>query len=151
MRLPRATHNLERALGALVLALAPLAARAQPAPELPPAIQAEVQAAQDALARGVAEFDGPQQSRSIVAASTRSSPGWRRSARGRCPPRGRDLLAQAYEYRGRAYFGIGLSEKASENFRQLVQLKPDHALSKEKVSPKIVELFDAVKKHAGRP
>ena len=61
----------------------------------------------------------------------RRSPGSRRWGRARCPPRGRDILVQAYEYRGRAYFGIGLSEKASENFRQLVQLKPDHALSKE--------------------
>ena len=42
-------------------------AGAQQAPELPAALQLEVQAAQDALARGVAEFDGPQQSRSIVA------------------------------------------------------------------------------------
>ena len=62
------------------------------------------------------------------------------------PPRGRELLVQAYEYRGRAYYNIGLSEKASENFRQLVQLAPDHALSKDRVSPKIVELFNSVKR-----
>jgi tetratricopeptide (TPR) repeat protein len=145
MRLPRATRNLERALSALVLVLAPLAARAQPAPELPPAIQAEVQAAQDALARGVGEFDGPQQSRSIVVFDEVIARLEALGARA-LPPRGKDVLAQAYEYRGRAYFGIGLSEKASENFRQLVQLKPDHALSKERVSPKVVELFDSVKR-----
>ncbi|HEY8233729.1 MAG TPA: PDZ domain-containing protein [Vicinamibacteria bacterium] len=145
MRLPRATRNLEGALTALVLALAPLTARAQPAPELPPAIQAEVQAAQDALARGVGEFDGPQQSRSIVVFDEVIARLEALGARA-LPPRGKDVLAQAYEYRGRAYFGIGLSEKASENFRQLVQLKPDHALSKERVSPKVVELFDSVKR-----
>jgi tetratricopeptide (TPR) repeat protein len=146
MRLPRATCNLERALTALALALAPLAAGAQPAaPELPAAIQAEVQAAQDALARGVAEFDGPQQSRSIVVFDEVIARLEALGARA-LPPRGKDVLAQAYEYRGRAYFGIGLAEKASDNFRQLVQLKPDHALSKERVSPKIVELFDSVKR-----
>jgi tetratricopeptide (TPR) repeat protein len=140
------------ALAASVAALAaPARARAQqppapaPAQEPAPALQAEVQTAQDLLARGVAEFDGPQQSRSIVifddviarldALGTRS-----------LPPRGKDILAQAYEYRGRAYFGIGLSEKASDNFRQLVQLKPDATLSKERVSPKIVDLFESVKR-----
>ena len=104
-----------------------------------------MQAAQDALARAVAEFEGPQQSRSIVAFDEVIA---RLEAVGprALPPRGRDILVQAYEYRGRAYFGIGLSEKASENFRQLVQLKPDHTLSKERVSPKVVELFNSVKR-----
>ncbi len=120
-------------------------AGAQQAPELPAAIQLEVQAAQDALARGVAEFDGPQQSRSIVVFDEVIG---RLEALGprALPPRGKDVLAQAYEYRGRAYFGIGLAEKASDNFRQLVQLKPDHSLSKERVSPKVVEIFDSVKR-----
>jgi hypothetical protein len=129
----------------LALAAAPLRAQEPPAPEVPDFAQQEVQKAQDDLARAVAEFEGPQQSRSIVgfddvvrrleAVGPRS-----------LPPRGRDILAQAYEYRGRAYFGIGLSEKASENFRQLVQLKPDYAMSKERVSPKVVELFGSVKR-----
>ena len=61
------------------------------------------------------------------------------------PLRARDMLVQAYEYRGRAYYGIGLQEKASENFRLIVLLKPDQALSKEQVSPKIVDLFNSVK------
>jgi tetratricopeptide (TPR) repeat protein len=120
-------------------------ARAQPAAEVPEAVQREVQAAQESLARAVAEFEGPQQSRSIVVFDETIA---RLEALGprALPPRGRDILVEAYEYRGRAYFGIGLSEKASENFRQLVQLKPDHALSKEKVSPKVVELFNSVKR-----
>jgi tetratricopeptide (TPR) repeat protein len=141
----RATRNLGRALAAAAILAMPAALAAQQPPELPAAIQAEVQAAQDALARGVAEFDGPQQSRSIVVFDEVIG---RLEALGprALPQRGKDVLAQAYEYRGRAYYGIGLSEKASDNFRQLVQLKPDHALSREKVSPKIVELFDSVKK-----
>ncbi len=132
------------ALAAAALLGAP-AAWAQPAVEVPEAVQREVQAAQESLARAVAEFEGPQESRSIVAFDETIA---RLEALGprALPPRGRDILVQAYEYRGRAYFGIGLSEKASENFRQLVQLKPDYALSKERVSPKVVELFNSVKR-----
>jgi tetratricopeptide (TPR) repeat protein len=132
------------------LAAAALLASARPAAsqapaEVPEAVQREVQAAQDSLARAVAEFEGPQQSRSIVAFDDVIA---RLEAVGprALPPRGRDILVQAYEYRGRAYFGIGLSEKASENFRQLVQIKPDHALSKGTVSPKVVDLFNNVKR-----
>ena len=32
------------------------------------------------------------------------------------PASAHDMLVQAYEYRGRAYYTIGLQEKASENF-----------------------------------
>jgi tetratricopeptide (TPR) repeat protein len=132
------------ALGFGLLALHGTGA-AQQAQEQPALVQAEVEAAQDALARGIAEFEGPQQSRSIVVFDTvigRLEAVGSRSL----PTRGRDILAQAYEYRGRAYYGIGLQEKTAENFRQLIQLKPDHALSKEKISPKIVELFDSLKR-----
>jgi tetratricopeptide (TPR) repeat protein len=113
--------------------------------EVPEATTREIQAAQDALARAVAEFEGPQQSRSIVPLDEVIA---RLEAVGprALGSRGRDILAEAYEYRGRAYFGIGLQEKASENFRRLVQVKPDYALSKDKVSPKIVDLFNNVKR-----
>ncbi len=124
---------------------APAQPAAAPSAEVPEAVQREVRAAQEAQARAVAEFEGPQQSRSIVAFDEVIA---RLEAVGprALPPRGREILVEAYEYRGRAYFGIGLSEKAAENFRQLVQLKPDHALAKERVSPKVVELFNSVKR-----
>lgn len=144
MQLPRIERALVALLGLAALLVA-AAAHAQQAQEPSAALTAEIETAQDALARGIAEFDGPQQSRSIVvfdgvigrleAIGSRS-----------LPVRGRDILAQAYEYRGRAYYGIGLQEKTAENFRQLIQLRPDWALSKEKISPKIVELFDSLKK-----
>ncbi len=144
MQLPRIERATVALLGLAAL-LAAGAARAQQAPEQPPALTAEIEAAQDALARGIAEFDGPQQSRSIVVFDSVIG---RLEAIGSrsLPVRGRDILAQAYEYRGRAYYGIGLQEKTAENFRQLIQLRPDWALSKEKISPKIVELFDSLKK-----
>jgi len=130
---------------ALLLPAAGVRAQDAQAPEVPEAVQREVQAAQEALARAVVEFDGPQQSRSIVDFDEVVGKLDAIGAKA-LPPRGRDILAQALEYRGRAYYGIGLSEKASENFRQLVQLKPDYVLSKERVSPKVVELFNSVKR-----
>ena len=148
----RSTRRRAARLAVLVLSLALpgsalRAAQAQepPAPEVPEAVQRELQAAQDGLARAIAEFDGPQQSRSIVAFDdvARRLEGLGPRA---LPASGRDILAQAYEYRGRAYFGIGLSEKASENFRQLVQLKPDYRVSRDRVSPKVVELFTSVQR-----
>jgi tetratricopeptide (TPR) repeat protein len=141
---PRAQRAVPAALCLAALLSAAAAAPAQQVPEQA-ALQAEVEAAQDALTRGIAEFDGPQQSRSIVVFDTVIA---RLEAVGSrsLPVRGRDILAQAYEYRGRAYFGIGLSEKTAENFRQLIQLRPEYALSKERVSPKIVELFDSLKR-----
>jgi tetratricopeptide (TPR) repeat protein len=114
-------------------------------PDVPEAVQLEIQAAQEVLARAIAEFNGPQQSRSIVSfddvvARLEGLPV------ATLPPSARDMLVRAYEYRGRAYYTIGLQEKASENFRRIILLKPDHALSTEQVSPKIVDLFDSVKK-----
>jgi tetratricopeptide (TPR) repeat protein len=119
--------------------------RGQEAPPVPEGVLGEVQAAQEVFARAVAEFDGPQQGRSITLLDEVVA---RLEAVGQdaLPPRGRDLLVQAYEHRARAYYGIGLTEKASESFRQLVQVKPDHALGKDRVSPKIVDLFNNVKR-----
>src|SRR5262249_3173105 len=113
-------------LALLLPALAP-PLRAQTAAE---SAAREIQGAQDQLARGVTEFEGPNQSRSVVLFDEVIGrlEGVRRQ--GLLSPQGRDLLAQAYELRGRAYFNIGLQEKASENFRLLVQLKPDYTITK---------------------
>ena len=134
------------------LSCLPRAPRPAPLPRSPQTRSSDADAARGPGRPGPARAGGRRSSRARSRAapsssSTRSSPGWRACSRqGPLPPRGRDLLAQAYELRGRAYFNIGLQEKASENFRLLVQLKPDYALSKEKVSPKVVDLFNSVKK-----
>src|SRR5262249_37205509 len=101
---------------------------------------------QGRLARATVELDGPQQSRSIVQLDEIVSRLEALRVQASLPTRGRDLLVQAYELRARAYFNIGLQEKASESFRQLVQVKPDHTVTKDRVSPKIVDLFNTVKK-----
>lgn len=136
---------------ALLLLWAPFAPAQAPAPPsavpgLSEAAQREMAQVQDLLARAVAEFDGTQQSRSIVLFDEIISrlEGLRRQ--GALPPRGREILAQSFELRGRAYYNIGLQEKASDSFRSLVQLQPGYSMSKEKVSPKIVDFFNSVKK-----
>lgn len=132
-------------LALLALAGAAWAQEAAPAPAAPDAVQRELQAIQDLLVRATGEFDGPQQSRSIVILDeiiTRLE-SLRRDRT--LPARGREVLAQAYELRGRAYYNIGLQEKAADSFRSLIQLQPQYALSKDKVSPKIVDYFNSVK------
>jgi tetratricopeptide (TPR) repeat protein len=132
------------AMVVVMLALAGASRAQETAPS--DAVQRELQAVQDLRVRAAAEFDGPQQSRSIVILDeivTRLE-ALRRD--GNLPPRGRDALAEAYELRGRAYYNIGLQEKAADSFRSLVQLQPQYALSKDRVSPKIVDYFNAVKK-----
>jgi len=110
------------------------------------AVQRELQAIQDLLVRATAEFDGPQQSRSIVILDEILTRLENLRREGTLPPRGREVLAQAYELRARAYYNIGLQEKAADSFRALIQLQPQYALSKDKVSPKIVDYFNSVKK-----
>jgi tetratricopeptide (TPR) repeat protein len=132
-------------VGLLVGAAAAPGREPEVQPEVPEAVQREIQAAQEVLARAISEFNGPQQSRSIVSfdevvSRLESLPVTT------LPASARDMLVQAYEYRGRAYYTIGLQEKASENFRRIILLKPDHAMSREEISPKIVGLFDSVKK-----
>ncbi|HEY7511820.1 MAG TPA: PEGA domain-containing protein [Vicinamibacteria bacterium] len=110
------------------------------------AAQRELQGVQELLARAVAEFDGPQQSRSIVLFDEIISRLDLLRVQGALPASGRDVLAQAYELRARSYFNIGLQDKAAESFRSLVQFQPQYTLSPERVSPKIVDFFNAVKK-----
>jgi tetratricopeptide (TPR) repeat protein len=137
---------------AATLAGATPSARAQETPAaassgaLSEAVQKELQSSQELLARAVAEFEGPQQSRSIVLADELITRLEVLRRQGTLPPRGREILAQAYELRARAYYNIGLQEKAADTFRALVQLNPQYAMSKEKVSPKIVDYFNSVKK-----
>jgi len=131
-------------LPALLLAL--LCGEARPQAPAAERDGRELQPVEELLARAAAEFDGPQQGRSIALLDqvVEALEGLRRG--GGLPPRGREMLAQAYEYRGRAYYNIGLQDKAGASFRALVQLQPQYAIGRERVSPKVVDFFDAVKK-----
>lgn len=121
-----------------------------PTPAVAPADEAQqrdLAAAQELLTRAVAEFEGTQQGRAISVLDELATrlEGQRRQGGG-LPARGREMLAQAYELRGRAYYNIGLQEKAADSFRQLVQLQPQYALTKERVSPKVVDFYNSVKR-----
>lgn len=131
---------------ALSLVAPCLAQEPSPSPAVADITQKELQAAQELLARATAEFEGAQQSRSISMLEDVISRLEDLRRQGALTIRGRDLLTQARELLGRAYFNIGLLEKASESFRALVQLQPGYVMSKERVSPKIVDHFNAVKK-----
>jgi len=131
-----------------VLVLVAGTARAQePAPSpVPEAVQGELRAAQQILARAAVEFDGAEQSRSIVLLDEAVARLEALRRQGSLPASAVEMLLQGYELRGRAYYNIGLQEKAAESFRALIQVRPQHQLSKERISPKVVEYFNSVKK-----
>src|SRR5438093_6715147 len=91
----------------LALAGAAWAQEVVPAPAASDAVQRELQATQDLLVRATAEFDGPQQSRSIVILDEIVTRLEALRREGALPPRGREVLAQSYEPRGRAYYNLG--------------------------------------------
>src|SRR5262249_3045036 len=145
-------HSPATAAGRVLLGLALCGAGAasaraqQPSPSPSPvseAAQREMALVQDLLVKAPGECDGPQQSRSIALFDQIIEKLEALRRQGSLPPRGREILVQAYEYRGRAYFNIGLQEKASDSFRTLIQLQPAYAMSKDKVSPKIVDFFNS--------
>jgi tetratricopeptide (TPR) repeat protein len=137
---------LALALAFAILGARPAAAQEAGAGALSEAVQKELAAAQELMARATAEFEGPQQSRSIVLLDEVVTRLEVLHRQGTLPVRGREMLAQCYELRGRAYFNIGLQEKAGDTFRSLVQLSPQYAISRDRVSPKIVDYFNSVKK-----
>ena len=105
-----------------------------------------VQQAQGDLDRALTEFAGTQQSRSIVLFDQAIERLVSLRLQGNTSPRVKEMLVTAYEHRGRAYYAIGLQDKATDDFRSLVQVHPQHTLNKEKVSPKIVDFFNTLKK-----
>jgi tetratricopeptide (TPR) repeat protein len=105
-----------------------------------------LQDVQGLLDRAVTEFTGVQQGRSIVLFDQAIERLETIRRGGNPSPRVKDMLVLAYEYRARAYYGIGLPDKATESFRSIIQIHPQHTLSKDKVSPKVVDFFNTVKK-----
>lgn len=55
------------------------------------------------------------------------------------------ILAQAYEFRGRAFYNIGETDKAQADFEELIKIMPRYQLDSTLVSPKIISLFDNIK------
>src|SRR5688572_12838168 len=77
---------------------------------------AAVQSAQEALDRALTEFASTQQSRSIVLFDQAVERLQSLRLQGLTSPRIKEMLVLAYEHRGRAYYAIGLQDKAVEDF-----------------------------------
>lgn len=127
-----------RLLGAaFALLLAASAAHAQP--------EADLAALRATFALGETEFNGPQQGQSLVRFDEIVTRLEAERRQGTLIEAGEQLLSSAYEYRARLYFNLGNPDKATENFRSLITLDPEHTLDQALISPKVVELFRRVK------
>ena len=56
-----------------------------------------------------------------------------------------DVLAQAYDLRGQAYYSLNEQEQAGQDFELLLQARADYLLAAD-VSPRVLELFEDVKR-----
>jgi len=140
-----------KALTALVAAatLAPaVSARQAPqtaAPGPGAGIEAELQIVQDLFVRALDEYNGEQQSRSIPLFEEAIAGLQPLRDREDAPPAVEEILVQALDLRGRAYFNLGSEDEARESFRSLIRIRPGHALPEDQVSPKVLGLFENVK------
>jgi len=57
-----------------------------------------------------------------------------------------NILLKCYEYRARAFFNSGQTGKASDDFAEIIKLDQKYTLDANLVSPKIIELFESVKR-----
>ena len=56
-----------------------------------------------------------------------------------------EVLARAYELRGRAYLSLNNPDQATHDFERLLQVRADHLLADD-LSPRVVERFEAVRR-----
>ena len=56
-----------------------------------------------------------------------------------------DVLAQAYDLRGQAYYSLNDQDRAGLDFERLLQTRSDYVLATD-VSPRVLELFESVKR-----
>lgn len=106
---------------------------------------ADLAALRATFALGETEFNGPQQGQSLVRFDeivTRLEAERRQNA---LTDAGEQLLVSAYEYRARLFFNLGNTDKATESFRALITLDPEHTLDQALISPKVVEFFRRIK------
>ena len=87
------------------------------------------------------EFNGEQQSRSIVMFGEIISTLDRLRLTTGLPENAEQMLVRSYELRARAFFNIGSESEARESFRQLVRVRPSYVLNEEEVSPKLLTVL----------
>ena len=105
-----------------------------------------MQAAQDALARAVAEFDGPQQSRSIVVFDERHRPARGGGRRGRCRRAARTSSPRPTSTAAARTSASASRRRPPRTSASSSSSSPTTRSRRRRVSPKVVELFDSVKR-----
>jgi tetratricopeptide (TPR) repeat protein len=144
-------NQLFKALTAAVVAAALAAgvsARQLGEPGEPPSgsgTEAALQVVQDLFVRALDEYNGDQQSRSIPIFDEVISELQALHGREGAPAAVEEILVQAHDLKGRAYFNLGSEDEARESFRSLIRIRPGHSLPEDQVSPKVLSLFENVK------
>lgn len=67
---------------------------------------------------------------------------------GRLEPRSSEeigVLAGALEFRGRAFFNLGQTDRTDQDFARLIRLDVRYRLDRERISPKVIARWDAVR------
>ena len=100
---------------------------------------------QATLDQAISEFEGPQQGQSLLRFEEIIGRLETERRQGTLSEAGANLLVSAYEYRARVQFNVGNTDKASDSFRALIALRPQHTLDAALISPKVVDFFNAVK------
>ena len=133
-------------VGALVGVPATPASSQQTAVKEPSAALLEqLDTLQGLMSVALIEFNGEQQSRSIVMFEEIISTLDRLRLTGKLPENAEQMLLRAYELRARAFFNIGSEAEAREGFRRLIRIRPTYSLNEDEVSPKLVTVYNSVK------
>lgn len=107
--------------------------------------EADLAALRAILDQAVSEFEGPQQGQSLLRFEEIIGRLETERRQGALTETGATLLVSAYEYRARAQFNLGNTDKAGDSFRALIALRPQHNLDAASISPKVIEFFKSVK------
>ena len=97
------------------------------------------------MSAALIEFNGEQQSRSIVMFEEIVSTLDRLRLTAELPENAKQILLRAYELRARAFFNIGSEAEAREGFRRLIRIRPSYSLNEDEVSPKLSTVYNSVK------
>lgn len=97
------------------------------------------------LAQAITEFQSAEQGQSLVRFTALINRLEDERRQGTLTSAGSELLVRAYEYRARVHFNVGNTEKATENFRDLIVLAPEHNLDEATISPKVISFFKDLK------
>jgi tetratricopeptide (TPR) repeat protein len=106
----------------------------------------ELKFAQDLYMSALDEFNSDQPSRSIALFGGVITALEALRAGENVPTTVEEMLVHSFELRARAYFDLGSTDEARDAFRSLIRIRSQHELNSAQVSPKVIQLFETVKK-----